>query len=212
MTELFGKESIPQLGKRRMGKQNIIVVKDTPEMIQLGKEIIQEIISNKNSIIRAYVNGYYWKLNPLYDKESRNLGYDSELQDRLTNLFKANMIDYMVNNVYNENLKKDLSKYIELDKDILSKNVFYGAISKIRKNNYNTDGVLELILLSYMFPYPIVVYDNYNEVKYIFSSGPVSVNEKTIKKYVNLDTTIFIKFDFEGSNNIPKNIYSIYYH
>ncbi len=211
MTELFGKDSIPQLGKRRIGKQNIIVVKDTPEMIQLGKEIIQEIVSNKNSVIRAYVNGYYWKLNPLYDKESRNLGYETELQDRLTNLFKANMIDYMVNNVYNENLKKDLSKYIELDKDILSKNVFYGSISKIRKNNYNTDGILELIVLSYMLPYPIVVYDNYNQVKYIFSSGPVSVNEKTIQKYVNLDTTIFIKFDFEGSNNIPKNIYAIYY-
>jgi hypothetical protein len=127
-------------------------------------------------------------------------------------LFKANIIDYIVNNVYNENLKKDLSKYIQLDKDILSKNIFYGAISKIRKNNYNTDGLLELIVLSYMFPYPIVVYDNYNEVKYIFSSGPVSVNEKTIQKYVNLNTTIFIKLDFEGSNNIPKNIYAIYYH
>ena len=75
---------------------------------------------------------------------------------------------------------------IELDKDILSKNIFYGAISKIRKNNYNTDGVLELIVLSYMFPYPIVVYDNYNEVKYIFSSGPVSVNEKTINKSFKL--------------------------
>jgi hypothetical protein len=180
-------------------------------MIQLGKEIIQEIVSNKNSVIRAYVNGYYWKLNTLYDKESRNLGYETELQERLTNLFKANMIDYIVNNVYNENLKKDLSKYIELDKDILSKNVFYGSISKIRKNNYNTDGVLELIVLSYMFAYPIVVYDNYNQVKYIFSSGPVSVNDKTIQKYINLDTTIFIKFDFEGSNNIPKNIYAIYY-
>ncbi len=211
MTELFGKESIPQLGKRRTGKDNIIIVKDTPEMIQLGKEIIQQIVSNKNSIIRAYVNGYYWKLNSLYDKESRNLGYESDLQDRLTNLFKANLIDYIINNVYNENLKKDLSKYIELDKDILSKNIFYSSISKLRKNNYNTNGVLELIVLSYMFPYPIVVYDNYNEVKYIFSSGPVSINEKTIQKYVNLDTTIFIKFDFEGANNIPKNIYAIYY-
>lgn len=211
MTELFGKDSIPQLGKKRIGKNEILIVKDVPEMIQIGKDNIQEIVSNKNSIIRSYVNGYYWKLNPLYDNESRNLGYESELQDRLTNLFKANLIDYIVNNVYNENFKKDLSKYIELDKDILSKNVFYGAISKIRKNNYNTDGVLELIVLSYMFPYPIVVYDNYNQVKYIFSSGHVSVNEKTINKYINLDTTIFIKFEFEGNNNIPKKIFSIYH-
>jgi hypothetical protein len=137
MTELFGKESIPQLGKRRIGKQEIIISKDIPEMIELGNEIIQEIIPNKNSIIRAYVNSYYWILNPLYDKTSRNLGYESDLQDRLTNLFKANLIDYLINNVYNEELKKDVSKYIELNKDILSKNVFYSSISSLRKNNYN---------------------------------------------------------------------------
>jgi len=65
-----------------------------------------------------------------------------------------------------------------------------------------------------MFHYPIVVYDNYNTVKYIFSSGPVNVNEKTIAKYTNkdqLNKTIFIKFDFEGTNKIPYKIYSIYY-
>jgi hypothetical protein len=214
MTELFGKNSIPQLGKRRIGKNDTIIDVDIPEAVELGKEVIQEIVSNKNSIIRAYVNCYYWMLNPLYDKESRNLGYESELQDRLTNLFKANMIDYLVGNVFNEELKKDLSNYIELEQNILSKNIFTGTLSRLRKNNYNTDGILELILLSYMFPYPIVVYDNYNVVRYIFSSGPVSVNQKTIEKYTNssiLNKTIFIKFDFEGTNVIPKKIYSIFH-
>lgn len=214
MTELFGKDSIPQLGKRRIGKQDISIDVDIPEALELGKEVIQEIVGNKNSIIRAYVNGYYWMLNPLYDKESRNLGYESELQDRLTNLFKANLIDYLVGNVFNEELKKDISRYIELDKNLLSKNIFTSTLSRLRKNNYNTDGILELILLSYMFPYPIVVFDNYNVVRYIFSSGPVSVNEKTIEKYTGpsmLNKTIFIKFDFEGTNKIPKKIYSIYH-
>jgi hypothetical protein len=214
MGELFGKDSMPQLGKRRIGRQEVIIVKDIPEMIELGNEIIQEIIPNKNSIIRAYVNSYYWILNSLYDKESRNLGYDSELQDRLTYLFKANLIDYIINNVYNEELKKDIEKYIELSKDILSKNIFYSSINRLRKNSYNTDGIVELIVLSYMFPYPIIVYDNYNVVKYIFSSGPVSVNEKTVAKYTNesqYPKTIFLKFEAEGNNIIPKKIYSIYH-
>ena len=214
MTELFGKDSIPQLGKRRIGKQEVTIDVDIPEALELGKEVIQEIVGNKNSIIRAYVNGYYWMLNTLYDKESRNLGYESELQERLTNLFKANLIDYLVGNVFNEELKKDVSHYIELDKHLLSKNIFTSTLSRLRKNNYNTDGILELILLSYMFPYPIVVFDNYNVVRYIFSSGPVSVNEKTIEKYTSasmLNKTIFIKFDFEGTNKIPKKIYSIYH-
>jgi hypothetical protein len=214
MTELFGKDSIPQLGKRKVGKQEFIIDIDIPVAVEIGDEVFQEIISNKNSIIRGYVNCYYWLLNKLYDKDSRNLGYESELQERLTNLFKANMIDYLVGNVFNEELKKDISKYIELNKEILSKNIFTSSLSRLRKNNYNTDGVLELIILSYMFPFPIVVFDNYNAVKYIFSSGPVSVNDKTIEKYTNktlANKTIFMKFDFEGNNNIPKKIYSIYY-
>ena len=37
----------------------------------------------------------------MYDKESRNLTYFSEMQDMLTNLFKANIIDYITNNIYN---------------------------------------------------------------------------------------------------------------
>ena len=214
MTELFGKDSMPQLGKRRTNKHDIIIENDIPEMLELGNKIIQEIVSNKNSIIRAYVNSYYWYHNPLYDKESRNLGYESELQDRLTNLFKANLIDYIANNVFNEELKRDIQKYIELSKDILSKNIFYSSINRIRKNSFNTDGILELIVLSYIFPYPIIVYDNYNVVKYIFSSGPVSINEKTIAKYTSdehIKKCIVIKLDYEGTNVIPKKIYSIYY-
>lgn len=214
MTELFGKDSIPQLGKRKGIKQEVDIDVDIPNAIEIGDEVVQEIVSNKNSIIRAYVNCYYWILNQLYDKDSRNLGYESELQDRLTNLFKANMIDYLVGNVFNEELKKDISKYIELNKDLLTKNIFTSSLSRLRKNNYNTDGILELIILSYMFPYPIVVYDNYNSVRYIFSSGPVSVNDKTIEKYTNkalAGKTIFIKFDFEGTHKTPKKIYAIYY-
>ena len=62
-----------------------------------------------------------------------------------------------------------------------------------------------------MFKYPILVYDNYNNVKYIFSNGPVSVNKKTIDYYTKLENTLFIKFDFEEGNTVPFKIYSIYY-
>ncbi len=214
MADLFGKDSIPKLGKRRASKNEITVVENIPEMIELGKQMIQEIVSNKNSVIRAYVNSYYWLHNTLYDKETRNLGYESEMQDRLTNLFKANMIDYVANNTTNENFKNDLHKIapnFELSKDV---NIFKSSLSAFRKNNFNTDGLFELLVLSYMFPYPIVVFDNYNAVKYIFSSGLVSVNDKTTAKYLQTSEqskTIFLKFDYEGANKIPKKIYSIYY-
>ena len=168
-----------------------------------------KIISNNNTIIRAYVNSYYWLNNNLYDIESRNLGYLSDLQTQITNLFKANIIDYIQNNVKNLELVKDLKKLFE-NKD----NFFNSAINKFRKKNTNTDGVLELIVLSYIFDYPIVVYDNYNIVKYIYSNGPVKVNEKTINKYtdkLNYNNTVFLKFNYSGNNNIPLKISSIYY-
>lgn len=217
MVELFGKDNVPQLGKRKQNKNEIIIIENIPEMIEFGKQIIQEIIPNKNSIIRAYVNSYYWLHNTLYDKETRNLGYHSELQEKIAYLFKANIIDYVTNNITNEQFKADVHElfpHFELDKEILSKNIFKSQISIFRKNNFNTSGVFELLVLSYMFPYPIVVFDNFNAVKYIFSTGKVNVNEKTTAKYLQSSErirTILLKFDYEGSNLIPKKIYSIYY-
>ena len=212
MMELFGHENVPQLGRNKilLGDKQTVIEHYKPELIDFGKQMVQEIINNRNSIIRSYVNCYYWMHNMLYDKETRNLGYESELQDKITNLFKAHIIDYIANNVFNEEFKKDISQYI----NISDGNIFSSSINRLRKNNYNTDGILELIILSYIFPYPIVVYNNYNVVKYLFSTGPVSVNAKTIAKYTmktEQSRTITLKFDYEGTNKIPKKIYSIYY-
>ena len=44
--------------------------------------------------------------------------------------------------------------------------------------------------------------------------GEISVDSETIKNYTqnkNVNKTIFIKIDFDNSNSIPNNIYSIYY-
>ena len=213
MSELFGKDKIPIIGKRQFNRNNndILEQDEFPELIELGKQLLQEIISNKDSIIRAYVNSYYWINNPLYDIESRNLGYFSELQTNLTYLFKANIIDYIQNylNKGDINVTKYLDKYFKNDK-----NFFESGLNKFRKLSYNTDGKIELFVLSYLIQIPIVVYDNYSNIKYIFLQGEIPVNSETIKTFTNeknLNKTIFIKFDFDNSNNIPKNIYSLYY-
>jgi len=211
MSELFGKNSIPNLGKRRINKSNSKIEEDFPELVKFSDQYIQEIIPNNDSIIRAYVNSYYWINNPLYDIESRNLNYSSEIQNKITNLFKANMIDYIQNNIHNNEFSKNIKELINLSE---SKNFFVSAINKLRKNKINTNGLLELVTLSYIFNYSIVVFNNFNNVKYIFSNGMVKVNEKTINKYLDKNkrsNTIFLKFDFEDKNTIPKKIYTIYY-
>ena len=94
------------------------------------------------------------------------------------------------------------------------KNFFKSNINKFRKNSNNTDGIVELYILSIIFNYPIVVFDNYNNVKYIFMNGIVSINSKNIKKYTSseyLKKSVYLKFNFESKKMIPVNISSIYY-
>jgi len=209
MEELFGKDNVPQLGKRRLKQFQVEEEEEEiPTFEQIGTMLIQEVLPNNNSVVRAYVNSYFWINNNLYDNESRNLGYDSKFQVELSNLFKANIIDYLQNNIENIELSNDLKEYFRDP----NSNIFYNAIKKFRKNIYNTDSILELIILSYMFPYPILLYNNYNEIIGIFSNGSVNVNEKTKTKYLeNKDKSINIKFYFETNNNIPNKIFSIYY-
>jgi hypothetical protein len=212
MSELFGKEKIPIIGKRYLGRTNEeLVVDEYPELIELGKQLLQEIISNKDSIIRAYVNSYYWINNPLYDIESRNLGYFNELQTNMTYLFKANIVNYIQNNLSKgtDKIKKYLETYFKNEQ-----NFFDSTLNKFRKSSYNTDGKIELFVLSHLINTPIVIYDNYSNVKYIFLQGEIPVNSETIKTFTSdksLNKTIFLKFDFDNSNTIPRNIYSLYY-
>ncbi len=212
MSELFGKDKIPTIGRRQVAKSfNEMVEDENPDLIELGKQFIQQIIPNKDSIIRAYVNSYYWINNPLYDTDSRNLGYINDLQTALTYMFKADIIDFVQNNLLkgDQKIKEYLEKYFKNEN-----NFFESTLNKFRKTSFNTDGKVELYILSHLIDVPIVVYDNYSNVKYIFLQGEISVNSESVKKFTaesNLNKTIFLKFDFDSSNTIPKNIYSIYY-
>jgi hypothetical protein len=211
MTEIFGKDKAPVIGKRQLtfSKSSHIIEEDFPELIELGKQLIQPIEPNKDSVIRAFVNCFYWINNPLYDDDSRNLGFTSELQTSITNLFKANIIDFIQNNKNNQEINKYLINYFKDEE-----NFFESAINKFRKSSYNTDGKIELFILSYLTDLPIVIYDNFSNVKYIFLQGEVKVTNETIKNFTSenkLSKTVFLKFEFDGSNKIPKNINSIYY-
>jgi hypothetical protein len=134
----------------------------------------------------------------LYDIESRNLGYYSTLQTDITYLFKANIIDWIQNNTKNKH----------------DTNFFESSVNKFRKSSYNTNGIEELKILSMLIPIPIVVYDNFSNVKYLFLQGEVPVTTDSIKNFTSeqkLNKTIFLKFEYDSSSSIPNKIYSIYY-
>ena len=129
----------------------------------------------------------------------------------MTYLFKANIVNYIQNNLSKgtDKIKKYLETYFKNEQ-----NFFDSTLNKFRKSSYNTDGKIELFVLSHLINTPIVIYDNYSNVKYIFLQGEIPVNSETIKTFTSdkaLNKTIFLKFDFDNSNTIPRNIYSLYY-
>ena len=212
MAELFSKDKMPTIGKRQLTNKNVNEInEDYLELIELGKQLIQPIISNKDSVLRAYVNCFYWINNPLYDVESRNIGYMSDIQSQLTNQFKAKIIDFIfkIKNENHEKYNKYIKKYYNDNE-----NDFINILNKYRKQSYNTDGKLELYILSFIIDTRIVVYNNFNVVIGLYLNGEVPITDETIKTFTDeqyRNKTIFIKMDFDGTNKIPKNIYSIYY-
>jgi len=122
---------------------------------------------------------------------------------------KAQIIDFIENN-------REIPEFKTLFQTFFPKsdNFFESTLNKFRKSIVNSDGKIELTILSYIFDYPIIVFDNYNTVKYIFNKGEKQISTNfnlEESKYSNLNKTIKIKFDLESSgNNIPYQVYSVY--
>ena len=205
MRDLFGKESVPKIGRRNMKKDEINIEEDYPELIEFGDQLIQPIMNNSDSVLRAYVNSFYWINNPLYDTESRNLGYYSDLQSQITYLLKAQIIDFVTENYNKKEYKNSLGSYFKNNN-----NFFESEINKFRKSMVNSDGKVELLVLSIIYNYPIIVFDNFDSPLYYFVNGVEK--EPSASKKLNLDSELVIKvkFDLEPFNNIPYQIYSIY--
>jgi len=115
MEELFGKNKTIILKKNKTSL-TIIEENEIP-VIRMKDYYLQEIIFNNDTIIRAYINVYYWLNNPLYDNNIRNLGYYSNLQSQLTNLFKATIIDFIIQrlNTIHNNTQSDEIKNVLID-------------------------------------------------------------------------------------------------
>ena len=130
----------------------------------------------------------------------------------LTNQLKAKIIDFIfkIKIEQTEKFNKYLIKYYNNDET-----KFNDSINRFRKNSYNTNGKLELYILSLIIPnIRIVVLNNYSAIIGLYLEGEIPINDENIKNFTNEQTrnkTIFIKMDFDENNEIPKNIYSIYY-
>lgn len=173
---------------------------------KIGDYKVQNIIMNKNSIIRAFVNSYYWKNNDLKNEESRNLQYNSQLQTNLTNYFVGKIIDFL-NNKINADYLKNTFSYLNFDNfDLLINDM----------NNYLYEGRILLCILSKIFKEIIIVYDNFLKVVYICDNGKIVHDTKyniqyNYKNIIYKNNTLGIILEFSFNTDNINKIKSIYF-
>ena len=69
LDDVFGKDNVPQIGKRRGQKkidEETFELNISNQMQNLRDMYVQTIIPQNMTIFRAYVNGYYWLKNNYY--------------------------------------------------------------------------------------------------------------------------------------------------
>lgn len=224
LNELFGKDNTPRIGKRRISKGvdvNYQQLNINNPMIDMKDIYVQKIINKNMTIMRAYVNGYYWIRNSYNDVEAKNLGYYSPLQTELSNYFKSLIIDWLNDNKNKTLIEKELYQYMDIKRK--SENPIHDFIMKISQDiPVLTNCIVELFILSKLNDIPIVVYDDDNNIRYIFDNGIVHntldrkyiLSESGLKKYTDNKgkyQVINMRFSFVTNNKIPDEIEIIYF-
>jgi len=223
--ELFGKDNIPIIGKRRNFKgldldyQQMNIENPLQDM---GEYYIQKIINNNLSIFRTFTNGYYWIKQSYYDLDNRNMGYYSNLQTSIANFFRSVIIDWIYNDKNIDIINYELKKYINF-RSSKNFNFIQDFINRLNKDiSTNTNCIVELFILNKIYNIPIIVYNDMSEVIYVFDDGikynfydddKTKFNNKKFDKYRKREVilkSISIKLHLTNSD-IPDQFFILYH-
>lgn len=216
LNDLFGKDNVPTIGKRRGIKQGDVNYQqmnlDNP-LKDMRDIYLQKVIENNLSIFRAYVNGYYWNKYNFYDTPNRNLGYYSPLQTELANYFRSLVIDWIRSDKNKTLVETELALYIDRKKS--SKSWINDFIIKLGSDVRTITGcVAELYVLNKIQKIPVLVSDMNNTLLYFIDDGIKydHENKKDIGKIKTeaIDKIILIRFDYSTQKYMPDNIYVAY--
>lgn len=213
LSEIFGKDNIPRIGKRRNkfdATQNYDQLKAEHPMKDFENFYIQPVIENNNTIFRAFANAYFWLMHPFNDAAYRNLGYYDKLQTDLSNIYKSQVVDWLLNPDNTPHINK-LLPYIKYGK------VIDFAI-KLSSDVYTlTNCLIELYVLSKL--YDTVIYVNNENLNVIYAFHPVqgfvydykiATEPFDISLYHSFKKIINLRF-FYISKNIYPDIIEVMY-
>jgi hypothetical protein len=198
LTDIFGKDNIPQIGKKKIGKiieLNYQQINEDQPIRDMKNYYVQKIINNNMSFYRAYANAFYWLENEYNDIESKNIGYYSPLQTEMASYFRGNIIDFIMNENNKDIIDNILFEHFNIKK---KKNYIINYITRIASdNNTVTDGFVEFFIMSIINPQiPIIIYNDSNKIIIGFNNGKVIKDTKEIEKYKNNNKTINIRFTY----------------
>jgi hypothetical protein len=205
--EIFGKENIPQIGKKRSKinlTQDYDALNRNNPLNDIDEWHVQNIIPNNNTIYRAFANAFFWSIHTYDNKNYRNLGYYSLLQTELSSIYKSQVIDWLM---IDNNAKSVPKMDIETDNVKMS-----DFITKISMSITNvSDNLIEMFVLCKLYNVIISVYDeNYN---FIFAFHPVHGHVKhlaEISTKEKLLKNINFRFTYSGKDIIPEKIDVLY--
>lgn len=212
LSEIFGKNNVPKIGKKNTNIDNIASYDqlnyENP-MKYVDNWYQQPIINSNNTVYRAFANSYFWVKHKYNDPTYRNLGYYSNTQSVLSNLYKSQVIDWLKDSANNSKVKL-------LDKYIQSKNI-EDLIYKLSSNVETiTNCIVELFILSEIYNIIINVYDDNYKILFMLDSVKSFIydsnNKSTInnKKMNNINETINLLMNFSNSLTIPSKIICLY--
>lgn len=217
LSNIFGKDNIPKIGKRRGHKNVDLNLQDLNLLNQIkdmGDYYIQPVMENNNSIFRAFANCLFWQKNKLYDNNYRNLGYYSALQTDLSNYFKSLVIDWLIDKRNKNEIKNNLYKYVDESK---RENFTRNFVVKMGNDTHTlTNCVVEIYVLAKKYKKIIYIFNENNKLIYIFDDVIVfdsNIKKKFDKKYNDPKIKInglHIKLNFFTSNISPDQIEAIY--
>lgn len=222
LNDLFGKENIPKIGKRRGNKSvevNFVQMNADNPIKDMKEYLEQHVVDNNLSLFRAYVNSHHWIHHPYYDIDSRNLGYYSPLQTDLANYFRSLVIDWLQDPKNIDLINSELMKYMEIKRS--SKDPLNDFVVKLGSYvETTTNCIIELYALNKVQHIPIVVYDDnhipvqfYDDgVKYNRHDPSSPMTRKEVEDYVNknINKVIQLEFTYVKQSNIPTEISAIY--
>jgi hypothetical protein len=207
--ELFGKEAVPKMGKRKViqaGEIDYVALNLSNPPKLIGEVLLQLINPGQNTIYRAYVNGHYWINHPHQETSLRNLGFYSQLQTQLSNYYKNSVIQW----IRDKNNREEVETIIvpRAKRQFNLTNPMEIALRLAKTMELTADGWIECYVMSRLWPtHPLSVYNENLKLQFRFIDG----KDTPLKPDTDKQQDINLVLGYHSGRSTPDTVETMYF-